>query len=135
MSCCAPNGEWTLAMAEPRSADSEVLLASRALAHGLKQSDISVPTIHCGGCIQKIERALGSLPGVELARVNFSSKRVTVRWRGESPPPLIAALNAAGYEAHLYDGGAEDKDYTLRELVRALAISGFAASNIMMLSI
>ena len=58
-----------------------------------------------------------------------------IRWRGETPPPFIATLNAAGYEAYLHDGGAEEKDGVLRELVRALAVSGFAASNIMMLSV
>jgi P-type Cu2+ transporter len=125
----------TAAMADPRSAHSEVLLASRVLGEGLRQSDLSVPTIHCGGCVQKIERMLGVLPGVEQARVNLSTKRVAIRWRGESPPPLIATLNAAGHEAHLYDAGAEEKDTVLRELVRALAVSGFAASNIMMLSV
>ncbi len=115
--------------------NSEVLLASRVLGGGLRQSDLSVPTIHCGGCVQKIERTLGGLPGVEQARVNLSTKRVAIRWRGENPPPLIATLNAAGYDAHLYDAGAEEKDGVLRELVRALAVSGFAASNIMMLSV
>src|SRR6185312_13137187 len=105
------------------------------LGAGLRQSDLSVPTIHCGGCVQRIERALGDLPGVERARVNLSTKRVAIRWRGESPPPVIATLNAAGFEAHLYDAGAEEKDGILQELVRALAVAGFAASNIMMLSV
>src|SRR5262245_48652482 len=122
-------------MAEPKSAESEVLLASRVLGEGLRQSDLSVPTIHCGGCVQKIERTLGLLPGVEQARVNLSTKRVTIRWRGDNPPPFIDMLKAAGYEAHLYDVSAEEKDDFLRGLVRALAVAGFAASNIMMLSV
>ena len=106
MSCCVPSGERALAMADPTNAGSEVLLTSRALGEGLRQSDLSVPTIHCGGCIQTIERALGSLPGVEQARVNLSTKRVTIRWRGEAPPPFIATLSAVGYEAHLPDADA-----------------------------
>jgi Cu2+-exporting ATPase len=123
------------AMADPRSANSELLLASRVLGAGLRQSDLSVPTIHCGGCVQKIERILGALPGVEQARANLSTKRVAIRWRGEIPPPFIATLNAAGHEAHLDDAGAEAKDGGQGELVRALAVSGFAASNIMMFSV
>jgi len=122
-------------MGEPKNAGNEMLLASRVLGENLRQSDLSVPAIHCGGCIQTIERALGGLPGVEQARVNLSTKRVTIRWHGDDPPPLISALKAVGYEAHLYDFGAEEKDVVLRELVWALAVAGFAASNIMMLSV
>src|SRR5262245_18471177 len=130
----APSAHRVVA-ADPMSADSEVLLASRVLGGGLRQSDLSVPTIHCGGCVQKIERALGGLPDVEQARVNLSTRRVTIRWRGENPPPLIETLKAAGYEAHLSDAGAAETDGVLHELVRALAVAGFAASNIMMLSV
>src|SRR5262245_6983782 len=100
MSCYVPNSELALAMADPDSANHELLLASRALGDGRRQSDLSVPTIHCGGCIQKIERALAALPGVEQARVNLSTRRVGIRWRGESPPPFITTLRAIGYEAH-----------------------------------
>src|SRR5262249_29887490 len=82
-----------------------------------------------------VECTLGALPGVEHARANLSARRVTIRWRGEAPPPLVAALSAVGYESHPYDFGAEEKDGVLRELVWALAVAGFAASNIMMLSV
>jgi Cu2+-exporting ATPase len=135
MSCCVPNAEFARAMADPNSANNEVLLASRVVGDSVRQSDLSVPSIHCGSCIQKIERTLGGLAGIEQARVNLSTRRVTVRWRGDDPPPFIAALKAIGYDAHLHDVGAEQKDTGLRELVWALAVSGFAASNIMMLSV
>ena len=119
-----------------RTANDELLLASRDIGGGLRQSDLSVPAIHCGGCIQTIEKALGALPGIEQARVNLSSRRVTIRWRADgTPPPLIETLRAAGYEAHLYDIAADSKDGTMAELVRALAVAGFAASNIMLLSV
>ena len=135
MGCCVPNAEFARALADSKGADSEVLLASRVVGDGLRQSDLSVPSMHCGGCIQTIERALASLAGVERARVNLSTKRVTIRWRGDDPPPFIATLKAIGYDAHLHDVGAERTDRELRELVWALAVSGFAASNIMMLSV
>lgn len=136
MSCCAPGAEVALAMTDPRIADEEMLLASCLVDEGVRQSDLSVPSIHCGACIHKVETALGALPGVEQARVNLSTKRVAVRWRtGEAPPPLIQTLEKIGYHAHLHDVDAEAKDETLTELIRALAVSGFAASNIMGLSI
>ena len=112
-----------------------LLLASRVLAPGLRQSELSVPSIHCGACIARIERLLGALPAVEQARANLSTKRVTIDWRGEHPPDLIATLGDAGFEAHLHDPAVDSGDDTTRELVRALAVAGFAAGNIMMLSV
>jgi Cu2+-exporting ATPase len=139
MSCCAPGAEAALeldpATATPPSAE-EIRLASRDLGDGLRQTDLAAPGIHCGACIHKIEKALGRLDGVAEARVNLSAKRVAVRWRaGGAPPPMIETLVRLGYEAHLFDAGAEAEDGTLRELVRALAVAGFAAANIMLLSV
>jgi Cu2+-exporting ATPase len=119
----------------PSNPSDELLLASRILGSGLRQSELSVPTIHCGGCVQRIERVLSGLPQVERARVNLSTKRVSVTWRGEGPPPLISTLNEAGFAAHIHDFAIEEKDGGLRELVRALAVAGFASGNIMMLSV
>jgi len=114
----------------------ELLLASRPLPAGLRRTDLAVPGIHCGGCIRRIEKALGALPGVEQARVNLSTKRVAIRWHeADGPPPLIGALADLGYEAHLHDWGSEQPDKQFAKLVRALAVAGFAAMNIMGLSI
>ncbi|SDJ37163.1 Cu2+-exporting ATPase [Bradyrhizobium sp. Rc2d] len=136
MSCCAPGAELALAVCDPHTANEEVLLASRIVGDGVRQTDLSVPGIHCGGCIQKVEAALGALHGVENARVNLSTKRVAVRWQADKPPaPFIETLNKIGYDAHLHDAGADETDETLKELIRALAVAGFAASNIMLLSV
>jgi P-type Cu2+ transporter len=119
----------------PSNPSDELLLASRILGSGLRQSELSVPTIHCGGCVQRIERVLSGLPQVERARVNLSTKRVSVTWRGEGPPPLISTLNEAGFAAHIHDFAIEEKEVGLRQLVRAVAVAGFASGNIMMLSV
>lgn len=101
MSCCASGAEFPDAIAT-RALNEEILLASRTVETGLRQTDLSVPTMHCGGCIQKIENALTALPGVERARVNLSTRRVSIRWRAAAIlPPFIAALNDIGYGAHL----------------------------------
>jgi Cu2+-exporting ATPase len=115
--------------------DDELLLASRRIAEDVRQSELTVPSMHCGACIQRVERVLGRLPGVERARANLSTKRVTIDWRGDRPPPLVEALDEAGFEAHLGDTGRAEADGGVKELVRALAVAGFAAGNIMMLSV
>jgi len=137
MSCCAPGTELPpeLDRAPPAGPSAgELLLSSRRLGDGRREVELSVPGMHCGGCIAAIESALGKLPGVE-ARVNFSTRRVSVTWRGEKPPPVVEALSGAGYGAHLFDEAPSDKDEVLSELVRALGVAGFAAANIMLLSV
>jgi Cu2+-exporting ATPase len=119
----------------PSNLSDELLLASRIAGPGLRQNELSVPTIHCGGCVQRIERVLAGLPQVSRARVNLSTKRVTITWHGDVAPPLISTLTEAGFAAHIHDFAVEAKDGVLRELVRALAVAGFASGNIMMLSV
>src|SRR5690606_14529651 len=97
--------------------------------------DLSVPGMHCGACMQRIETALGALPGVEAARVNLSTRRVSVRWRGELPPPLVETLDAIGYDGQLSEPAAGETDRVLSELVWALAVAVFAAMNLMLLSV
>ena len=136
MGCCGPGAELALPAPDARGSGEEVLLASRIVADGVRQSDLSVPTVHCGACIRSIEKALGGLAGVESARVNLSTRRATVRWRSDgAPPPFIETLKQAGFEAHLFDIESDDGSGELSELIRALAVAGFAASNIMLLSV
>ncbi|MFE0013232.1 cation-translocating P-type ATPase [Mesorhizobium sp. NPDC059054] len=137
MSCCAPGVESSLELdrSGAPSAD-EIRLASRSLGGGLAQVDFAVPGVHCGACIRTIETALQKLPGVAGARVNLSTKRVSVRLREGEFPPLVATLSGVGYEAHLFDRENDNgKDPVLAELIRAVAIAGFAATNIMLLSV
>ncbi len=136
MGCCGSVAELVALLPDARAAGEEVLLASRIVADGVRQTDLSVPEVRCGGCMRTIETALGGLSGVESARVNLSSKRATVRWRADSvPPPFIETLKRAGFEAHLSDIESENGHGELSGLIRALAVAGFAASNIMLLSV
>lgn len=138
MTHCSLDSKAVSAIASPQAGrtSDEVRLASRSVAGGLQQTELSVPGIHCGGCIRAIESALSVLPSVEHARVNLSTKRVTVRWRADCPtPPLLETLMKLGYQAHPHEMSGVANDPIQLELVRALAVAGFAASNIMLLSV
>lgn len=138
MTCCLPPPEFIEAVAGPirrGPSDDELRLASRDIGSGLRQTDLSVPAVHCGGCIQTIEKALGALEGVKSARVNLSTKRVAIRWLGDgAPPAMVETLVDLGYESHLYETQDDGKDRQLPALIRALAVAAFASMNIMMLS-
>ncbi len=112
-------------------------LSSRDLGEGLRESHLSVPGMHCGGCMASIEKMFAALPGVTAARVNLSLKRVSVKWQttADPRPDLIAALNGLGYEAHPFSPAEQEQDPEFKRLIRALAVSGFAAMNIMLLSV
>lgn len=135
MSCCAPGTEAALDIEGASPSAGEIGMAARPLGAGAYQVELSVPNVHCAACIQAVERRLGGLAGVTAARVNLSTRRVSVRWQGEEPPPIAEALAGIGYPAHLFDAAAESRDDTLSALIRATAVAGFAASNIMLLSV
>lgn len=136
MSCCAPGTEAALEVDAARGPSAaEIALASRKLGDGSLQCDLSVPTVHCATCIRNIESSLAELPGVEQARVNLSTKRVSVRFREGTTPPVVETLEGLGYPVHLFADAAETRDAALSELIRAVAIAGFAAGNIMLLSV
>lgn len=144
MSCCAAGTEGALDIERADHAlptAEELRLASRDLGDGLRQVDLAVPAVHCGACITTIETALRKLPEVERARVNLTSKRVSIVWREEQggrptdPSILPRSIAATGYETHLFTTAAEASDELRNKLIRAVALSGFAAGNIMLLSV
>ncbi|MCY6381341.1 heavy metal translocating P-type ATPase [Hoeflea prorocentri] len=140
MSCCAPGTESAVELEKALHAgpsSEELRLTSRSVGEGLRQSDLSVPGIHCGACIRTIENGLGTLDFVKSARVNMSTKRVSVVWseNAEKPDVIVEALHGLGYEAHLFDFSSENEDSTLPLMLRSLAVAGFAAANIMLLSV
>ncbi|MBX3598552.1 MAG: heavy metal translocating P-type ATPase [Rhizobiaceae bacterium] len=137
MSCCAPGTEAGLEIGPARPLDDrEIVLASRNLDDGTLQTDLSVPAVHCAGCIGTIEGTLARLEGVASTRVNLTAKRVAVKWRQEfGVPPMIDALRGAGYAASLTEADHSSGDPEMTRLLRATAVAGFAAMNIMLLSV
>ncbi|QKK28005.1 cation-translocating P-type ATPase [Rhizobium hidalgonense] len=141
MTCCTMDAESVFALSTASSSAEEVRLSSQPLGEGLRQLDLSVPDVHCGGCISTIERALLTLPFVETARVNLTARRVTcvyqeeVETRATDPSKILAVINSAGYRAHLFTPSAPENDKTRNQLLLAIGVSGFAAANIMLLSV
>jgi P-type Cu2+ transporter len=137
MSCCAAKSEAGLLPGRDRAVPAaEIVLASRNLGDGVFQTDFSVPKARCGSCISAVEDALQSLDGVLDARVNLTSRRVAVRWTSEGdPPPMIDALKTIGYDAFLTEPEDGAGDPELSRLLRATAVAGSAAMNIMVLSV
>jgi len=97
----------------------------------------AVPGMRCAGCISKIERGLNPLPGILSARVNFTAKQIAVEHLPELQVPQIQeALAKLGFEAQPLRSTEQERDKSeSRALLRATAVAGFAAMNVMLLSV
>ncbi|MQV32385.1 cadmium-translocating P-type ATPase [Sinorhizobium meliloti] len=138
MSCCSGIAVPSAGAASRTSAPpEEIRLASRDLGDGLRQTALTLPDVHCAACIAAVEGALRKIPGVELARVNLSARRVTVNWRGndDESPDFTGTLAKIGYASHLASIEEDIEDPVLSSLFKALAVAGFSAMNIMILSV
>jgi Cu2+-exporting ATPase len=100
---------------------------------------VLVDGVHCAACIQKIESALNTEADIQKARLNFSTRRLSMTWAGakELADYFIDKIEALGYQAHPYDVQAEEDSTKAEErfLLLCLGVAGFAVGNIMLLSI
>ena len=97
---------------------------------------LAVPGMHCAGCMSKVERKLGALPGVAAARVNLSARLVSVDHDGAlDGPALEAALAEIGFAAQTRRAGNEKPVSAIRPLLAPLGVATFACMNVMLLSV
>lgn len=100
------------------------------------RSRFAVPGMRCSGCIAKLEQGLPRQPGVFAARANVSTRQVLVDHDPAlTPPELKAAFASTGFDAEPLSDTGERSDDAMPRLLRALAVAGFAAMNIMLLSV
>jgi Cu2+-exporting ATPase len=106
---------------------------------GRRTLHLIVEGVHCGGCVRRIENALLADPAVEHARVNLTTRRLVVDWLGGAAiaDRLVRTVSALGYRVVPYDPAqlVSAEAATERTLLRAMAVAGFAAGNIMLLSV
>ncbi|WP_109808486.1 heavy metal translocating P-type ATPase [Sphingosinithalassobacter portus] len=111
--------------------------ASAEQPEPLTTSTFAVEGMRCAGCIAKIEHGLAAQPDIASARVNFTTRQVKVAHLADIDAEAVAErIRALGFEAHEAQGerpaGISDES---RKLVLALAVAGFAAMNVMLLSV
>lgn len=68
---------------------------------------LSIAGMHCAGCVNAVEKALNTVPGVEEATVNLVDHTATVVGAANSRS-LIAAVKNAGYDAAELRGGEDE---------------------------
>lgn len=123
--------------AEPAALDFDSWV--RAGEDGTASISLLVEGLHCAACVWLIEAVLARQPGVVAARINMTTRRLQLRWRAmeTTPERLIDTVGRLGYRLVPYDpacleaGGADEE----KALLRAMAVAGFAAGNVMLLSV
>ncbi|HEY4406815.1 MAG TPA: heavy metal translocating P-type ATPase [Xanthobacteraceae bacterium] len=121
---------------------TETLDLSMFVSHGeagTAHMTLAVEGVGCAGCIRKIEGGLKQLPGILDARLNFTNRRLAVDWREDEidAAKVIEALQRIGYRAHPFEPERAEADEAkqARWLMKCLAVAGFAAMNVMLLSV
>jgi P-type Cu2+ transporter len=109
-----------------------------AAADGSAALNLAVDGLHCAACVWLIEQALARDPAVISARVNLTSRRLALRWTGkvEEAARLVGIVERLGYRVVPFDAVApQGLSGEERELLKAMAVAGFAAANVMLLSV
>ncbi len=89
-----------------------------------EETEFNIIGAHCASCVATIEKALKSLPGVDEVHVNLASERAIARYdpKQVTPEEMIAAIEAAGYQAHQRSGAGvvetEDREMAERRAER-----------------
>ncbi len=107
------------------------------------QASLSTPTaagraitlelegLHCAACVWLIERILGRTAGVFEARVNLTSRRVSLQWNPEvvDLSEVVNLLGSLGYQASPYDPSGNDRKAVERNrsLLLRMSVAGLAA--------
>ena len=108
---------------------------------GAKPSlDLLVTGARCAACLGKIERETAAVQGVESARLNLTTGKLSVTFDSTSiadPGAVIGALERLGYPALPFDPdlAAEAREREGRRLILCLAVAAFGAMNTMMFSV
>lgn len=101
--------------------------------------ELAVEGVACAGCIRKIENGLRKVSGILDARLNFTNRRLAVEWKDGAiePAGVIRAIERIGFRAYPFEparAGAEEGRQA-GHMLKCLAVAGFAAMNIMLLSV
>ena len=112
---------------------------AKPAGEGMLGMELAVDGVACGACIARIEGVVKSLPGVKEARLNFTNRRLRVAWANGAlnPAQILQALEDSGYHGHPFVPlrAEQEEAAEARRLTRCLAVAGFAAMNIMLLSV
>ena len=136
-----PSGLQATPVAEtdPRGADIDLSEYVTRESDGQSTLELIVQGAHCAGCLKKIERGIGALNGVTSVRMNLSTLRLKTTWKNDqsSARNITSKLSELGFGSAPYSltAAQTQSESEIKTLLWSMAIAGFAAMNVMLLSI
>lgn len=105
----------------------------------VRHASLILEGIVCAACVWLNERHVGALPGVIEFRINYSTRRASVKWDDSKIhlSDILRAIAAIGYVAHPFDPSRQEQ-VQKRERSRALrgvAVAGLGMMQVMMLAV
>lgn len=106
---------------------------------GIHELHLMVDGASCAACVWLIESIYSKDMDVVDARLNLSTSRLTIKWRGSADRAggLAEMVSRLGFRLVPFDPSCLDVAQAQEEtdLLRATGIAGFAAGNVMILSV
>ncbi|KZD05876.1 copper-translocating P-type ATPase [Oceanibaculum pacificum] len=123
----------------PDAAAMDFTALAEPCGDGLLRLNLMIEGLHCAACVWLIEAMLAKQQGVVTARLNMTTRRLRLEWKAQANTAndLVGAVLALGYRVAPYDPSmlVDVAKQAERELLRCLAVAGFAAGNVMLLSV
>ena len=100
------------------------------------ESHFALTGLYCAACADVIESALRAEPGVLGARVNYATRRASVRWQAAltRPSQIVATVARAGYAAapDLAEPARALRQRAWRDALWRLFVAAFCMMQVMM---
>ena len=105
----------------------------------IREIHLLIEGIHCAACIWLIERRLANELGIVQANVNLSAKKLHLKWQDDKIKlsQILSYLGQIGYAGVPFDPEMAEGQLKKqnRQLLFRLGFAGFAAMNLMWISI
>lgn len=103
------------------------------------EARLLVDGLHCAACVWLVEKAAAGVDGVVSAEVNLARRSMKIQWKKDKPAlgAMIKTLDRFGYKAVPYDleEAGRSAARRRRDLMLRMGFAGFAAMNMMWISI
>ena len=118
----------------------DISLFQKTLEDGHVGLDLIVSNLNCAGCMSKIEKHFSQDPTLTKVRVNLSQKTVRFEWLAGATTAndVFDDLTGLGFKASPLlnnEDAVKAENSEMRHLLWCLGVAGFAAANVMLLSV